>query len=142
MNRSLADLLRKVKDSGSSQSVIESDPEKKGRVDCVDDVECLVEGSKKSLFLEERLFVSSEVSNHVLLVKGVVCDCSPITVLCPILAKGIACTRGTGPAMRGKPFRPKLLLKNYADPSLQLWYCEGCKDVLLKVDMHACACLI
>lgn len=136
INLSSASLNKKVKDTSSNQSVIESDIEKNGVINCIDDVEYLVEGPKKSLFLEERLG-STEESNIILLVKGVVCYNSPIIVLCPILAKGINCSRGTGSAMRGKPYRPKLLLKNHANPNLQLWYCEGCKDILLKV--NACA---
>ena len=57
--------------------------------------------------------------------KGVVCPNSSITVLCPILAKGMICSRGTGPAMRRKPYRSKLLLKNHANPNLQLLSCKG-----------------
>jgi len=126
-----------VKDSNSSQSIIEADIEKKGITRCVDDVECLAERRKNSLFPEEG-FLCSDEGAHVLLVKGVVCHDSPVTVLCPFLAKGMICSRGTGPAMRGEPYRPKLLLKNHANPNLQLWSCKGCKDILLKVNAHAC----
>ena len=121
---SLTDLLKKEKDSGSNQQM--SELEKK------DHPEYLVEPPKSILCPEEHLFLT-EASAHVHLVKGVVCHNNPITVLCPILAKGIICSRGTGPSMRGTPYRPKLLMKNHANPSLQLWGCEGCKDILIRV---------
>ncbi|MBN1618152.1 hypothetical protein JW887_02300 [Candidatus Dojkabacteria bacterium] len=125
INLSVDSLFNKVKDSSSNQSIIESDIEKKGIL------------SENSILPEERLLCSPEESSHVYLVKGVVCHNNPITVLCPILAKGIICSRGTGPAMRRKPYRPKLLLKNHANPNLQLWSCKGCKDILLKINARA-----
>jgi hypothetical protein len=127
-----------VKGSSSNQSIIESNIEKKGTTRYVDDVKCLTERRKNSLFPEEMLFCSIDEGDRVFLVKGVVCHDSPVTVLCPFLARGMICSRGTGPAMRGEPYRPKLLLKNHANPDLQLWSCEGCKDILLKVNAHAC----
>ena len=99
-------------------------------------MECLVERPANSLFHEEHLLCSTEESAHIHLVKGFVCHNSPITVLCPILAKGIICTRGTGPVMRGKPYRPKLLLKNHTNPNLQLWSCKGCKGILFKINLN------
>jgi hypothetical protein len=36
----------------------------------------------------------------------------------------------------GSPFRPELLIKNFGDPDLQLWSCEGCRDeFLLRVNI-------
>jgi len=137
INLSSASLSKKVKDSSSNQSINESDIEKKGITKFIDDDECLVGRPKNSLVPEERLFYSTEVSPSIHLVKGVACHNSPLTVQCPILAKGIICSRGTGPAMRGKPYRPKLLLKNHANPNLQLWSCKGCKDILLIVNARA-----
>ena len=134
INHSLVSLFKKVKDSSSNQSIIESNVEKKGVTKCIDNVECLTERPKSSLFPEERFLCSTEASAHIHLVKGVICHNRPITVLCPILAKGIICSRGTGPAMRGKSYRPHLVLKNHSNPNLQLWSCEGCKDILLKVN--------
>ena len=91
--------------------------------------------SAQASFLKEPLLCSIEASAHIRLVKGVIRRNNPITVLCPILANGIICSRGTGPVMRGKPFRPKLLVKNYGNPNIQLWSCEGCKDIFLKVNL-------
>ena len=95
-----------------------------------------LERPMNSSFLKDSSFYSTVAGAQVQLVKGVVCRNSPITVLCPILAKGIICNRGTGPGSSGMPYRPKLLVKNHGNPNLQLWSCEGCKDVLIKVNLN------
>ena len=69
-------------------------------------------------------------ATHIKLVKGVVLFNPHVVVLCPTLAKGGTCEKGV---LRKKEqwFRPKLLVRNYGDPTLQLWCCEGCKDKFL-----------
>jgi hypothetical protein len=79
------------------------------------------------------LGVSSQRATHIRLVKGTVKRNPHTRVLCPTLAQGGVCHRG------GKhPYqwlRPKLLIKNYGNPRLQLWMCEGCRDkFLLRVE--------
>ena len=75
------------------------------------------------------LGVSSQRASHIPLKEGIVKVNPHLQVLCPTLANGGICHRG------GKHpkywFRPKLLVKNYGDPCLQLWMCEGCRDKFL-----------
>ena len=133
---SLVSVLKKIKDPSSNQPISESDKEEKGSTTCVHHFEYLVERPKNTSFPEEHLLCSTVAGAHIHLVKGVVRRNSPITVLCPTLAKGIICSRGTGPGMRGIPYRPKLLVKNHSNPNLQLWMCQGCKDkFLLRVNV-------
>ena len=120
---SLTILLKKEKKSGHNQPMSESEKE--------DHYGYLIEPPKSILCPEERFRCSTEGSAHIHLVNGVIRRNSPIKVLCPTLANGIICSRGTGPGMRGKPYRPKLLVKNHANPNLQLWSCKGCKDEFL-----------
>jgi hypothetical protein len=86
---------------------------------------------KNNPFPKEPTLSTTESSSQIHLVKGIILHNNPLTVLCPTLAKGIICSRGTGPAMRKKPYRPTLLVKNHANPNLQLWSCKGCKDEFL-----------
>lgn len=95
-----------------------------------------LERPMNSSFLKESSLYSTVARAEVQLVKGVVCRDNPITVLCPILAMGIICHKGTGRGSSGMTYRPKLLVKNYGNPNLQLWSCEGCKDFLLKVNLN------
>jgi hypothetical protein len=80
------------------------------------------------------LGVSCQRASHIPLKKGIVKRNPHVRVLCPTLANGGIChRRGKHPKLW---FRPKLLVKNHGDPSLQLWMCEGCKDkFLLKVNV-------
>ena len=72
---------------------------------------------------------SNQKAENIRLIKGIVRLNPHLQVLCPTLAAGETCHRG------GKHphewLRPKLLVKNYGDPSLQLWMCEGCRDKFL-----------
>ena len=70
----------------------------------------------------------------VKLKKGVLKINPHLCVLCPKLAEGKDCRKGI--TLENKnPFRPKLLLKNRANPDFQLWSCEGYTDkFLLRVD--------
>ena len=76
------------------------------------------------------LGVSNQKASHIKLVKGVAVRNSPITVLCPKLAEGRECKKGWQ-CVKGRYKRPELLLKNFGDPSLQLWMCQGCRDKFL-----------
>ena len=114
-------------------SLVSLKKEEKCRPKCLHHFEYFPERLKKPSFPEERLLYSTVAGAHIPLVKGVIRRNSPITVLCPTLAKGIICSRGTGPAMSGKPYRPKLLVKNHSNPDLQLWSCEGCPNFLIRV---------
>jgi len=76
------------------------------------------------------LGVSNQRASHIRLVKGVVKVNPHLQVLCPVLASGQDCRRGFK-SKKGSYHRPKLLVKNYGDPRLQLWMCEGCKDKFL-----------
>ena len=58
-----------------------------------------------------------------------------LRVLCPRLVKGKVCQKGKK-KKNGLPYRPRLLVKNYSDPKLQLWSCEGCPHFLLRADMN------
>jgi hypothetical protein len=83
------------------------------------------------------LGVSNQKATHIRLVKGTVKVNPHLRVLCPRLARGEDCKMGQHKSKSGKAYRPKLLVKNYGDPDLQLWMCEGCKDKFLlrvKVD--------
>ena len=131
INHTLTNFLKNRKDSGSNRLLNKYDKEQNRTASYRHHLESLVEPSKSTSFPEKPLFCSAEASTCVHLVKGVICHDSPIKVLCPTLARGVICSKGTGPAMRGKPFRPKLLMKNHANPSIQLWSCKGCKDQFL-----------
>ena len=75
-------------------------------------------------------------ATHIRLVKGIVKYNPHVVVLCPVLAGGGTCERGV---QRKKEdwYRPKLLVRNCGDPTLQLWCCEGCEDkFLLRVKME------
>ena len=75
------------------------------------------------------LGVSNQRATHIKLVRGIVKGNPHLQVLCPTLARVEVCHRG---GRRPKDWlRPKLLTKNFGDPSLQLWMCEGCKDKFL-----------
>ena len=63
--------------------------------------------------------------------KGVVKVNFHLSVLFRKLAEGKACRKGITVENKN-PYRPKLLLKNHANPRLQLWACEGCKEFLLR----------
>jgi hypothetical protein len=76
------------------------------------------------------LGVSNQKATHIRLVKGTVKVNPHLQFLCPVLASGRDCRKGFK-HYRGKYHRPKLLIKNYGDPCLQLWMCEGCKDKFL-----------
>ena len=70
-------------------------------------------------------------ATHIKLVKGVVSYNPHLQVLCPTLVKGHRCSRHKDYNF----FRPELLVKNHARPTLELWMCEGCKDkFLLRVE--------
>jgi hypothetical protein len=82
------------------------------------------------------LGVSSQRATHIRLVRGVVKVNPHLQVLCPALAKGRVCRKALK-NQRGVYKRPQLLIKNYGDPGLQLWMCEGCRDkFLLKVKLE------
>jgi hypothetical protein len=82
------------------------------------------------------LGVSNQRPSHIRLVNGIVKVNPHVRVLCPRLARGEDCKRGKR-TKSGSPFRPHLLVKNYGNPRLQLWSCEGCKDkFLLRVDLN------
>jgi len=80
------------------------------------------------------LGVSSQRATHIRLVRGVVRVNPHFRVLCPTLAKGEVCRKG------GKYphhwHRPKLLIKNFGNPGLQLWMCEDCQNFLLGVTLN------
>ena len=80
------------------------------------------------------LGISNQRATHIRLVKGIVKVNPHFQVLCPTLANGGICHRG-GKSSKDW-IRPKLLVKNHGDPSLQLWMCEGCRDkFLLRVNV-------
>ena len=128
-------ILLKRKDSSSYQNTIEVDTEEKDSSNFDNPLDYLTEYPNNASILEEWSVGPTIVGAHIELVKGVICRNSPIKVLCPILAKGIICSRGTGPAMSGTPYRPKLLVKNHENPNIQLWSCKGCPDFLIKVNI-------
>jgi hypothetical protein len=33
-----------------------------------------------------------------------------------------------------KEAKPQFLIRNFNDPALELWMCEGCKEFLLRID--------
>jgi hypothetical protein len=76
------------------------------------------------------LGVSCQRASHIPLKKGTVKVNPHLQVLCPKLARGEGCRKGFK-NYKGKYHRPHLLIKNYGDPCLQLWSCEGCKDKFL-----------
>jgi len=84
--------------------------------------------------------VSNQRATHIRLVRGVVKRNPHVRVLCPTLAKGEVCNRTGKSLLKGDTkeiLRPKLLVKNHGDTSLQLWMCEGCKDkFLLRVNLQ------
>jgi len=81
------------------------------------------------------LGVSNQRATHIRLVRGVVKVNPHLQVLCPTLAKGRVCQKGKR-KKSGYPYRPELLVKNYSNPDLQLWMCEGCRDkFLLRVEV-------
>ena len=93
------------------------------------------EGVEKEIFrLRKALhvlfpFYIKQKPCSVKLKKGLVRVNPHLRVLCPRLAEGKACRKGI--TLENKnPYRPKLLLKNHGDPRLQLWICEGCKDLV------------
>jgi len=67
---------------------------------------------------------------HIKLMKGVAILNPHPQVLCPMLARGSSCHKHKNYIF----LRPELLVKNHADPNLQLWSCEGCKHFLLKIE--------
>jgi len=136
INLSISSLFKKEKDSSSNKSLIESDIEEKGVINCINHVKYLNERLEYSSFPEESFHCLTTAGPQLHLMKGVVCKNNPITVLCPILAKGIVCSRGNGMGISRTPYRPKLLMKNHGNPNLQLWRCEGCPNILLKVNLH------
>ena len=79
-------------------------------------------------------FYQQQKPCSVKLKNGVVKVNPHLRVLCPKLAEGKDCRKGIT-LVNKNPYRPKLLLKNHADPNLQLWSCEGCKEFLLRVMM-------
>lgn len=78
------------------------------------------------------LGVSNQRATHIPLKKGIVKVNPHLQVLCPVLASGRDCRKGFK-NYKGKYHRPKLLVKNYGDPDLQLWSCKGCPQFLLRV---------
>ena len=76
------------------------------------------------------LGVSSQRASHIPLKKGVVKRNPHVRVLCPVLASGQDCHKGFR-SRKGEYKRPELLVKNFGNPRLQLWSCEGCKDKFL-----------
>ncbi len=127
----LTNLLKNRKVLGSNQLLSKSDREQKRITNYIQHLAFLVEPSKTASFPEKSFFCSAETSACIHLVKGIIRYDGPTKVLCPTLANGMICSKGTGPAMRGKPYRPKLLMKNHANPNLQLWSCKGCADQFL-----------
>ena len=82
----------------------------------------------------KMLEVSNQRADHTRLVEGIVKANPHIRVLCPKLARRESCNKGVK-KNAGSPFRPELLVKNYNNPDLQLWSCEGCKEkFLLRVN--------
>ena len=80
------------------------------------------------------LGVSNQRADHIRLVEGIVKVNPHVWVLCPKLARIESCNKGVK-KNAGSPFRPELLVKNYNNPDLQLWSCEGCKEkFLLRVN--------
>ena len=78
----------------------------------------------------KMLGVSSQRATYTPIVEGIVKANPHVQVLCPKLARGERCNKGVM-KKAGSPFRPELLVKNYTNPSIQLWSCEGCKDKFL-----------
>ncbi len=66
---------------------------------------------------------------HTRLVKGGVSHNPHFRVLCPKLARDGDCKKHKDYEL----YRPRLLIRNHADPSLQLWHCQGCQHFLLRV---------
>jgi len=91
------------------------------------------------LLLHTKCFAKAcgytQKAEHIRLVKGTVRVNPHLRVLCPTLAKGGKCRKGKQ-HKKGDYLRPKLLLKNHGDPSLQLWICEGCSNFLLRVNIN------
>ena len=86
-------------------------------------------------YVLQILGVSNQRADHIRLVEGIVKANPHLKVLCPKLSRGESCNKGVK-KNAGSPFRPELLVKNYNNPSIQLWSCEGCKDkFLLRVDL-------
>ena len=83
----------------------------------------------------KMLGVSNQKAEHTRLVEGIVKVNPHVQVLCPKLARGERCNKGVM-KKAGSPFRPELLVKNYTNPNIQLWSCEGCAEkFLLRVDL-------
>ena len=82
----------------------------------------------------KMLGVSNQKAEHTRLVRGIVKVNPHVQVLCPTLARRESCNRGVK-KNAGSPWRPELLVKNYKDPDLQLWSCEGCPNFLLRVEL-------
>ena len=82
----------------------------------------------------KMLEVSSQRATYTPLVEGIVKANPHVQVLCPTLARGERCNKGVM-KKAGSPFRPELLVKNYNNPNIQLWSCEGCPDFLLRVEL-------
>ena len=81
------------------------------------------------------LEVSNQRADHIRLVEGIVKVNPHVQVLCPKLARRESCNKGVK-KNAGSPFRPELLVKNYNNPDLQLWMCEGCRDkFLIRVEL-------
>lgn len=79
----------------------------------------------------QLLGVSNQRATHIRLVKGTVKVNPHTRVLCPTLASGKDCSKGANSYRFRKPYRPKFLTRNFNDPSLELWMCEGCRDKFL-----------
>ena len=83
----------------------------------------------------KMLEVSNQRATYTPLVEGIVKVNPHVQVLCPKLARGERCNKGVM-KKAGSPFRPNLLVKNYTNPNIQLWSCEGCAEkFLLRVDL-------
>ena len=78
---------------------------------------------KKALTLKE--YPTPQKATHCRLIVGTYVNNPHLQVLCPTLLDGYSCK---------KHAKPKFLIRNFNDPSLELWECAGCKDFLLRVE--------
>jgi len=83
--------------------------------------------------LRLREFPTPEKTTHIRLVKGVYSD-NPGEVLCPALIESFCMKRGKG-RRGGKVTRPKFLIRNFNNSTLELWQCKGCSNFLLRVEL-------
>lgn len=76
-------------------------------------------------------------ASHTRLVEGIYTTNPHSRVLCPRLSRNNSCKRKEGNKKgKGIPVaKPKFLIRNFNDPSLELWQCSGCKDFLLRVEV-------